>query len=360
MINDRRFYGALVFVAVASLAALDFLSKAEPPERTLQRRRIESMTQAERERLHRNFEQFRSLSEADREKYRAVHADLEADRRDRHGRAAAALDTYTHWLQTIPVYERDALRNEQDAAAKIRLVREVLDRQRSDRMELRMGSPLENRFGPIPTLSPQDLANVLAVFHESAESALPPAAARELENYQGLGRTLKLIELLVRQDRRLFSLLTDARWEQLVNAIADDQARKMLEPDTNAQTSRPALQKFKPAVMLWKNLELAMEREARQRAVTDQKLEAVLTSLPAAEQEELFDLSPLLFRLELRTRVPEANAARPIDRRLVPRFFRQGFEERGLRGNGPFPANPNRTAPRDRSRPRDAGPPGQT
>lgn len=337
MSDDRRFLGAMLVVAAVSLAVMPLLSGAESPELALHRRRVETMTAAERARLDRNFADFRALPEADRQRLRTLHAELEADRLQNHGRATAALQTYAHWLQTIPVYERDALRRESDPAAKIRLVREVLDRQRSDRLELKMGSPLEERFGPIPTLSPEDLRNVLAVFHDAAEPALPAPAAQELAVYEGLGRTLKLIELLVRQDRRLFTLMNDVRWKELVAAISDQNARQMLNADEGAATARSARQRLKPVIMLWKNLELAMDRESRQRAVTDDKLAAVLDDLPPAEQDELFDLSPQLFRLELRTRLPEVNAARPIDRRLVQRFFRQSFEDLGLRRNGQPP-----------------------
>jgi hypothetical protein len=104
------------------------------------------------------------------------------------------------------------------------------------------------------------------------------------------------------------------------------------------------------------NLEFAVERETQKRRVTDAMLNNVLADLPAAEQEELLELSPALFRLELRARASDANSLRPVDRRFLRKFFRPNLDDRAARGKGSPPPNGNRPAPRERPRRREADP----
>ncbi len=355
MSGDRRFFLALLAVAAVGVAVMPFLLGAEDPQLERRRQQIAAMTQPERERLQRNFVQFAKLSEADRAHFRDLHAKLEADRASQQGRAVATLETYSQWLQTIPPYERDALQQERDAAAKLTLVRKVLDRQQEERVELRIGSTMETRLGPIPTLSEEDLQSMLAVIQEAAEPVLHNTSLeKELEGYKGLALTLKTFELLGRKDKRLLPLLTETRVQRLVDVISDDETRQMLSAEAGDRSAGFNARKHKVVMTLWKNLAIAIEKEMRQRVVTSQKMEAMFAELPVAEQEALLDLSPDEFHHELRQRVLDAESTGPINRRFVQKFVVPS--DRPFRGNRRFFPNGNRPAPRDRPRRGDAKP----
>ncbi len=355
MTDDRRFLWALLAVAAVGIAVMPFLLGAEDPQFQRRRQQIATMTQPERERLQRNFEQFAKLSESDRAHFRDLHAKLEADRTNEQGRANAALEAYSQWLQTIPPFERDALQKEPDPGGKLSLVREVIDRQREDRVERRIASAIETRLGPIPTLSEEDLRSMLAVIEEAAEPALRNTAVeKELEGYTGLAKTLKMFELLGRKDKRLLPLLTESRMQHLVEAISDEEARQMLSTEADDRSASPNARKRKVVVTLWKNLAIAIEKEMRQRVVTSQKMETMFAKLPVSEQEKLLDLSPDEFHHELRRLVLDAESTGPINRSFVQKFVLPG--DRPFRGNRRFFPNGNRPGPRDRPRRGDAKP----
>src|SRR5690606_18378710 len=143
---------------------------------------------------------------------------------------------------------------------RIALIRDVLERQREDRIEIRLGAQQEERLGPIPTLSADDLEKMLAILEQTAESMLPTqAVARQLDGVEGRARTLKLFAIMGRQDQRLITLLTDDLMQRLMEAISDEKARTMLETIPDRPQTAPMARKVKTVLTLWMNLDLAIE-----------------------------------------------------------------------------------------------------
>jgi hypothetical protein len=326
MTGDRRFFIALLAVAAIAVAVMPLLFAAEDPQLQLHRQRIAAMTRAERERLERNFDRFTKLSEAERERYRAFHAALAEDRTQGQGRLDAALETFLDWLASLPPYERDLLQREQDPAAKIALLREALQNQREVRLETRLEQRIEERLGPLPLLKQRDLEAVTAVLADA--SAWPAIAPEELEGYDGLRRTLKLFELLGRRNLKLMDALTNRRMRDLLEAISDEPTRDMLQTDAEGQAAAWHVRRRKIVLTLWKNLELALDREARRSPVTDQTLMTFFAGLPREEQEEFLELPAADFRRDLTRRYIESESLHRIEMRFVRRFLLPGAEGR--------------------------------
>jgi hypothetical protein len=136
------------------------------------RQTIRSMSAAERRALEENYEEFRALSEAEREQYRRLHADLEQD-----PALKTVLGEYSTWLRTLSPWQRQELQSETDWSKRLELVRRIRDEQRnaleSRRNEDRGRRPsLRAMAWPailrgFPKLEPRDLAAVMKVIHES-------------------------------------------------------------------------------------------------------------------------------------------------------------------------------------------------
>lgn len=95
------------------------------------RRRIEAMSQSERARLQRNYETFLALSEAERDKYRRLHRELENDARN-GGNLGQVLRRYNEWLKTLLPFQREELRGRHDPMARMELVEQYKDEQRRE------------------------------------------------------------------------------------------------------------------------------------------------------------------------------------------------------------------------------------
>ena len=99
----------LLIACAVSVIAAPIISWALQRDPEMQKRyeQIAKMTESERTRLEYQYEEFRSLSEAEREQYRQLHAQLTGERND----LQPTLDAYTAFLRTLnPVDRADAPR----------------------------------------------------------------------------------------------------------------------------------------------------------------------------------------------------------------------------------------------------------
>ncbi|MCA9075193.1 MAG: hypothetical protein KDA93_09175 [Planctomycetaceae bacterium] len=339
---QRRFLTVCLVIAIASIAMMPVLMSSEDPVLSERRQAIELMSTAERQRLERNFTQFQQMTEAEREQYRQLHAELAEDAANNHGRANEALLTYRNWLQTLSPSKRIEISEESDSAGKVRLIREVIEQRQDEELELRAGEAL-GRLGSIPSLKPEDMERVLTIIGEAIEPEIP---VDELEGFEGLSRTLKMFEVMGRRREKLVVLLTEERLQAIKSALTNDSDRRMLEYLADNRPAPPQLASIKLTVTLIKNLEVAARRGLRKEQVTPEKLQTYFDSLSLSEQDELLELSASQFRAELRRQYADENGFDRINRRDVEQFLRPGPENR-LRGRGK-PGPP-------RSRPGDQG-----
>ncbi|QDT38649.1 hypothetical protein [Stratiformator vulcanicus] len=86
------------------------------------RSRIESMTKAERARLKVRYESFQQLSQAEQAEIRAIHTAV-----SQNSALLQTARTYREFLDVLPTYRREELRQETDPAKRLTLIRESLD-----------------------------------------------------------------------------------------------------------------------------------------------------------------------------------------------------------------------------------------
>ena len=88
------------------------------------RKRIEQMTQSERNHLKRNFVAYQELEPAARDFYRDFHDKLVKDAEDRPlNNMNDTLNDYIEWLNRISPYDRQKLREEKDVLKRLGMVR---------------------------------------------------------------------------------------------------------------------------------------------------------------------------------------------------------------------------------------------
>ncbi|MCA9026431.1 MAG: hypothetical protein KDA86_14585 [Planctomycetaceae bacterium] len=328
--DPRHTLMAYLVIAAAAVMVMPYLLRDDDPDADKRRETIAGMTRAERERLERHLDQYLRLSSVQRDEVQALHAELLADAANNHGRANHSLQIFREWLQTLSPRERTELSEEHDPTSKARLVREIVDRHNNESLELRAGASLQ-RLGSIPSLTPADMERLLTSIAEEAE---PRIDANELEGFDGLQRTLKVFELMGRKNEKLINLLTEERMQTLLKSLSNDSDRRMLEYLADNRPAPPQLGRIKLAITLLKNLEVTIQRELRRQELSSEDLQATFAELPAADQDELLELSPSEFRGELRHRSVDVTSSGQINRRDVERFLRPGKDFRSRRRDG--------------------------
>jgi hypothetical protein len=367
--HSRQTFLGLLALAMLSVAAMPFLLQAENPQLAQRRQSIASMTQAERERLQRNFERFTAMNDAQRAEVSDFAAALEEDRTTHRGRLNETLRVYEQWLQTLSPHQREALRKESDPLQRIALMRQLVEEQRDDRIEIRMGDR-GGFLGPIPAISPRDLEAMLEVI--SGKLGLYLNDPQELEGYEGMRRYLKMFELLSRQGRSTHQLLGEDNVQLLLQAISDEQTREQLQtlPDMGRPLAQASLRRTKLGLAMYQAIETELDRELRSRRVSPENQTRYFENLPREEQDELLALTPSQFRQELLSRYVETEwSQNRINMRLVRQFFRpqRPPEERPQENGPPGPRRPGESPPRSgglgdvfpRERLRSDRPPGE-
>jgi hypothetical protein len=104
---------------------------------------VEAMTQVERERLLRNWQQFQSLPEDRKQHFHQLHDQLEADFKSGGSQLNHTMQTYAAWLQTLTPGQRADLRQAKSAREKLDLVRKFksVQEQRNESHALKDPGP---------------------------------------------------------------------------------------------------------------------------------------------------------------------------------------------------------------------------
>jgi hypothetical protein len=348
--------GAALAVLLGPLALRG--DRAESARMAENRRQIAEMTESERARLERNYDRWlKQMSAAERQQWRQFNEQLELDRQRNQGRLAAAMNDYYRWLQSVPGYRRQQLRDAATVDEKMSLVEEIV----GDQVAKRLNSPeVETRTLPqgfsVTVLGPEALGRVMAAL----EQALLPADRNELEGLEGLQRHLKTIHSLREQySGGLPQLATNPRVMAAIREAMPDEAIRSDGPEP--------LARLQVISTLYFSLQEELERQERQLDPSDAELQRFFEEeLPPEKQEALYNLAANEFVREVRRRYVESRLAegldfdvgeaveflnpRPILMQMRSRNERDGMERDG---GGFRPIRPDRGffRPRDGDRP---------
>jgi hypothetical protein len=322
--------------------------QAEESRLALNRRQIEEMSEAERQRLERNFDRWQSMSPTDQQKWREFGARLDQLKAE----LGPVQTDYYGWLQTIPGYRRDELRKAQSVPAKVELVHDIVNDQLATRLDSPSAEPQRfGRIGDVPLLSSPELDSVFRV----VEYNLPTSEQKRLvdkdgEELQGLERHLMLLQIVRSKFGGPQQFVQNST---LMNAIIEalpPRARDVL-PEGLERTSLVPRRNF---VMLIITLSVKAEWERRVRSFTPtpDKLETFYSELPPEQQEQLLDLSSREFYEELSRRFYRAQMENRVD--LNFEQIQQILNPREPGRDGPFSGDRPLMdgAPLDRLRPR--------
>ncbi len=356
---------AAVWAVCLTVAVIVWL-RGEPlrAEETLaeRRARIERMDAAEKEKLRKAQARFEALDPAEQERLRELSEEIQA-----HARCdelLAVMEQYCEWVNTLSVYDRDALR-ELEPAERIEKIKQLREDQASRRRAWLGG---RGRFGgeQLRKRASQEEEVLGRWMDEYVAGNLP----KLLEALPEPRRKELLEELEQAKDdpdtrRKLFARLW-MRWELAspgkpipVDEAAWDQLRSQLSPDTRAW-----LDEFPPNARRWLVRRLI---EAFVFLNSQEELSEYLQNeLTPQERDRLTNLPPELMQQELwwyyvRSKWPEALPRFPEHRRggrrpgglfgrppggspRPPGDFQPGPPPRRPPMNGPS-EGPNRPAP---------------
>ena len=117
-----------VFNVLILLFAMSSASAMAADQKTVKDRMTDMklMSPLERDRLNRNIQDFQTLSSSQKTQFRNLHAEL-IDDRVHNGGMTSLMQTYTVWLSSLTPAQREAIKNETDAARKLEIVRRIKD-----------------------------------------------------------------------------------------------------------------------------------------------------------------------------------------------------------------------------------------
>jgi hypothetical protein len=360
----------VLFVAAGAvaLAAPPFLLRAEPQNWEAIQEAVTNLPQSERDRLDRNTREYLALPEADRQKYRDLHAALQADIANDNEQLATTMRDYYAWLATNQAYDRQTLTAIPDAGQRIAEIQRIVDKRNEAASQSRFWF---SRFllNDVPELKPEQLKTLMAGVEarlQLTDTELQQLQDAEGNEKEGVARYFTLFRILKGQRQNIEQLLN--RWDA---ADLVDSAGIKMPPDFDTATSE---QRQRIVVrMIIGNVRREYELAVNERLPSSAALEEVVANWPQdpTEQQKLDDLlerEPSEFRRELEQEYAKDNIALDFRdlREMAPGIFgRRYFGGRGRGGpqdgdrggerrDGP-PPFPRR--PGDRLRPDEGGGP---
>lgn len=116
-----RWLGGLgLTVVLAGLVGVNYGPEITSQAFEKNRQQIAQLPPAEREQLERNLRAFQQMSPAERNRLLALHEQITERRLE------PLVEEYSDWLSTLAPFERQALRNSQEPAARLAVVEEIL------------------------------------------------------------------------------------------------------------------------------------------------------------------------------------------------------------------------------------------
>ncbi|MFV0443975.1 MAG: hypothetical protein ACK5Q5_10435 [Planctomycetaceae bacterium] len=302
------------------------------------RRAIADMTAAERQGLIRNYERWQGLSIAEQQQWRQFAQQLDAQRAS----LAPVMEDYYRWLETIPGYRRDDLRQARDIQAKIALVKEIAQDQLAERLDAPDAETLNVQGRELPILSSAELDQVIAAIEEGLLTAERNRLVdKNSEPLVGVERHLMVFSQLLGRYGGLRQMMENP-------AQRDRVQKSMPERLTELFQDRPGPQRAAlAAASLGMSLRMELEQAFRAQRPTASELQQFYEQqLQPDEQEALLDFSAEDFQAELSRRYYRWQLEQRVTLDL-PKVMRFIYQFGGPRGERP----PDERAPFSRARP---------
>ena len=327
-------------------------------------RRITNMSSAERLELQRKYDEFRTLPEADKNRYRQLHQALQKDAAS-GGELTAISRGYGEWLKTLNVKQREELRNMTTPEQRRTLVKKILDDQKERQQKLLDSEPLPGPLQRLPRLTPPELAKSMDIFAKQLRDhdIIPSKAEKELKELQGTARYLRLFELLAEYRRpdpvvnkgKDFYPTTEEK-KALVLSIQSADTRQFLEKSTRENWAPPMTMYYLLGVNVLRqyNQEIFADDSMATRDRLFQKLlpeqqQYLLNSTPSRHHEILVRTS-----LENARRIVFMSLFRPGD---IPGFTPPPGNGRPGGAGGGWPWQRGAFGPNGPNKPGDRPPP---
>lgn len=294
----------LIIFASQNSATAKGLTFAELKQRSIE---VENMTRVERESLQRNWQTFQALSEDQKQSYRLLHQELEADRKVGN-QLNETLQTYELWLQTLAPGERVALREATSPVERLRIVREIkADKERRNQSRA-LNDPAEDstrsrgRFWR--NLAPPLSATELTAVMDALAAALPHSDQGDLKRFDP------------EHDRWL-------RYQRIIEASARQADGPQNWPNLNQQAAMAAaIPKSEPA-RVFKNL-LEDQRRGQWARVIFSSCGDELARLRDPFRPKEIDLARVFEHLEPRDREKLMSVPKEwLKLELTRRYFRE-------------------------------------
>lgn len=323
-----------IVASAIALAIPPLVLRAGPDGYDQVRTKVATMTQTERNRFERNSQEYLKLTPEQRDHYRAIHAALEQDREQNHGRLTQAMEDYYAWLGTLQTFPREELRTTTDPEQRIAKINTVLEEQSQE--QLRDLPHLRRMFERLPSLSPDQLRRAMETLERAV--TLNQEQAERLRSRSGIERYLEFFQILRERDLRFDQVLDRADNTALAAALPSGKLPDWSNEDDPAQQRRG----FLSIVLFW-NLMREHQLEIRQRRPGQSDLEAFVRDWPEdrqADLDRLFELEPDQFRQSLERAYAAENLQLDFEvvgevmfgRDWRPRGPRSGFGENDQRG----------------------------
>lgn len=289
-----------VIAGAAALAAPPFLLRAEPENWPAIEAAVANMTQAERDRLERNTQEYLALPEAEREKYRRLHAVLQEDIQDGHERLASTMRDYSAWLSTNQAYDRQELTGITDPAQRLAKMQQVADK----RDETASGSKFRwSRFwlrDGIPELPPEQLNALITAIEnrlhmtDEEQNRLLDAAGSEKS---GSFRHFAVLSILRDHRQTLLQFLERNDADQLLEEAG-------IKPPASFEKATAEDRRVIVVRMIIGNVLREYESNINRKPPSSADLEKLVANWPqdAAEQQKLLEMleqEPADFRRDL-------------------------------------------------------------
>ncbi|QDU40275.1 hypothetical protein Mal4_46310 [Maioricimonas rarisocia] len=294
-VNSGKIWLAGATVLAVAVAPLLFGSGKATRALARSERRIASMTQPQRDRLERNFSEYRELTPQQREHYRQLHVALETDQSDNHGRIVRVMRDYYDWLKTLPAYQREQLRKTTDPDARLALARKYVEQQREREAEEEYGGEeMPVWLEGVPGMSEEDLETVFSMIVQRLPKTTDEEA--ELEALSGIERHLRALRMLIDRGRPVQQIVGLPELQQrLSDRLSDEELRAALDRTSD---NRERTRVWMGALV--KGLLREYRSEVQRRVPTDEKLRAFFDSdLTDEEQDALLQLEPEDFHAAL-------------------------------------------------------------
>lgn len=285
---------ALAGTVLLTAAVVAWTVGGDPPGADDSRAQIEAMSQAERDRLRRAYEEYRGLSPSDREAVRRLHETVARD-----PSLEQTLVDYEAFLATLEPAEREELRQETDDRKRIEGVEKIVAERES-----RGRRWFAARFVKGPVLAPPQLEEAMGVVVEALK--LPASEEEKLgkieEDHVRHLRIMRMVKANVASDRSREQDRSRARWpddataREILKLHPDDEFReRLLAGDESADPGKREWERgFRRTVavgLLARSL-LAEWHAAAFRVVKREDLHRAFEELSQEERNKLAERHP--------------------------------------------------------------------